>query len=105
MNVAENGRAALERISETRLSMIFLDLLMPEMDGFQFVGELRTLKACRSIPIIVITAKGITKEDQLRLDGYVESILDKGVYTRDELLSEVRDLMEAAIDRGAKTGI
>lgn len=105
VNEAENGRVALERISETRPSVILLDLMMPEMDGFQFVNELRKRKACRSIPIVVITAKDITIEDQLRLDGYVEKILKKGMYTKEELLSEVRDLVKAAIDRGTKVKI
>ena len=100
---AENGRVALRYLQNARPSLILLDLMMPEMDGFRLVEELRGRKTCRSIPIVVLTAKDITPEDRLRLDGYVEKILEKGKYTREELLSEVRDLVELAIGRDTET--
>ncbi|OQY58126.1 MAG: hypothetical protein B6245_13475 [Desulfobacteraceae bacterium 4572_88] len=94
---AENGRVALEQMAEIRPSLILLDLMMPEMDGFQFVSELRRCEEWRSIPVVVITAKDIGQEDRLRLSGYVEKILQKGAYSRAELLSEVRDLVAAGV--------
>jgi len=94
---AENGRVALERLDETLPDLILLDLIMPEMDGFQFAAELREHEAWRSIPIVVVTAKDLTVEDRLRLNGYVEKILQKGVYNREALLAEVRDLVETAV--------
>ena len=93
---AENGRIALERLAEMRPVVILLDLMMPEMNGFELVAELRKHEAWRSIPIIVITAKDLTSEDRLRLHGYVKKILQKGAYAREELLDEVRDLVKAA---------
>ena len=66
--------------------------MMPEMDGFEFVRELRKLRAHRSIPVIVVTAKDLTAEDRRRLNGHVEKILQKGGYSRDELLREIREL-------------
>jgi CheY-like chemotaxis protein len=96
---AENGRVALERVAETPPDIILLDLMMPEMDGFQFVAELRKRAAWRSIPIVVITAKDLTAEDRLRLNGSVEKILQKGAYSREALLSELRDLVPAAVRR------
>jgi len=97
---AENGRVALERITDTQPALILLDLMMPEMDGFQFVTELRKHEAWRSIPVVVITAKDITSEDRVRLHGYVEKILRKGTYTREELLAEVRDKVVACVHQG-----
>jgi len=96
---AENGRVALERIVERRPAVILLDLMMPEMDGFEFIAELRKheREAWQSIPIVVITAKDLTEEDRLRLNSHVEKILQKGVYSRDELLREVHDLVTAYI--------
>ncbi len=88
---AENGRAALERMPNTQPQLILLDLIMPEMDGFQFVAELRQHPEWRAIPVVVVTAKDLTVEDHLRLNGHVEKILQKGAYTREELLREVRD--------------
>jgi two-component system, NtrC family, sensor kinase len=86
---AENGRVALERMAEGAPDLILLDLMMPEMDGFQFVEQLRLKETWRSIPIIVITAKDLTEQDRQRLHGYVEGILQKGAYKPEELLREV----------------
>jgi len=94
---AENGRVGLERVAEACPMLILLDLMMPEMDGFQFVIELRKNEEWRSIPVVVITAKDITQEDHLRLNGYVQTILEKGAYSRDDLLREVRDLVSAGV--------
>ena len=76
--------------------MILLDLMMPEMDGFEFVAELRADAAWRAIPIVVITAKDLTPEDHERLNGYVARILQKGALSRETLLAEVRDLVAAS---------
>lgn len=93
---AANGRIGLERIHEQLPELILLDLMMPEMDGFEFVTELRKHEEWRSIPIIVVTAKDLTTEDRLRLNGYVEKCIEKGAYTRESLLHEVRDLVKAS---------
>ena len=71
--------------------------MMPEMDGFQFVDQLRLNEAWRAIPIIVITAKDLTEEDRQRLNGYVEGILQKGAYEPEELLREVRDVVKVRV--------
>jgi CheY-like chemotaxis protein len=96
---AEHGHMALACIAERRPALIFLDLMMPKMDGFQFVEEWRKHEAWRSLPIIVITAKDLTDEDRLRLNGYVEQILQKGTYSRDALLAGVRDLVASCLAR------
>jgi CheY-like chemotaxis protein len=89
---AENGRAALERVGEQRPALILLDLMMPTMDGFAFIAELRRQAQWRTIPIIVITAKELTPEERQRVHGSVEQILQKGAYSPEELLNEVRRL-------------
>ncbi|UBF25795.1 response regulator [Kovacikia minuta CCNUW1] len=94
---AENGRVALDRIAETKPDLILLDLMMPEMDGFQFISQLRSQPDFRQIPIVVITAMDLTPADRLRLNGYVEQILEKAAYHRDDLLREVRDLVVTCI--------
>jgi CheY-like chemotaxis protein len=96
---AENGRVALERLRTMAPGVILLDLMMPEMDGFEVVAEVRRHEAWRTIPIVVVTAKELTAEDRQRLNGYVERILQKGAYTRDTLLAEVRDLVAACVAR------
>jgi signal transduction histidine kinase/CheY-like chemotaxis protein len=99
VTAAENGRIALQRLAEQRPALILLDLMMPEMDGFQVVEALREREAWRSIPIVVVTAKDLTAEDHLRLNGYVEKILQKGAYSCEALLAEIRDLVTACIAR------
>jgi GAF domain-containing protein/CheY-like chemotaxis protein len=94
---AANGRAALERLHDAAPGVIVLDLMMPEMDGFEFVAELRRREAWRSIPVVVITAKDLSGADRERLNGYVHAILQKGAYTRDQLLAEVRELVASSV--------
>jgi ammonium transporter, Amt family len=90
---AANGREALARVIEQAPSLILLDLMMPEMDGFQFVGELRARDEWQSIPVVVMTAKDLTQADRDQLNGHVERIAQKGLYSRDRLLREVYDLV------------
>jgi signal transduction histidine kinase/DNA-binding response OmpR family regulator len=96
---AGNGRSALARMTDALPDLILLDLMMPEMDGFQFVAEMRQHEEWRDIPVVVVTAKNLTEEDQARLSGSVEKILQKGAYSRDELLSEVRHLVTTCARR------
>ena len=96
---AENGRIALDRARETLPSVVLLDLMMPEMDGFDFVAEFRRHAAWRAIPIVVITAKDLTRDDRERLNGSVQKILNKGAHGRDELLAEVREMVAASVGR------
>jgi signal transduction histidine kinase/DNA-binding response OmpR family regulator/HAMP domain-containing protein len=95
VHVATNGREALERIAEQTPSVILLDLVMPEMDGFDFIGALRTSKAWRAIPVVVVTARDIDENERARLDGSVAKILRKASCTRDDLLQEVRQHVNA----------
>ena len=88
--LAENGKVGLDRVKTRMPSLILLDLMMPEMDGFEFMRELRGKKEWQSIPVIVITAKELTAEDRRRLDGQVERIIQKGAYRLEELVEEVR---------------
>ncbi len=90
---AGDGRAALMQVELAAPDAILLDLTMPEMDGFQFMTELRKNLAWQRIPVIVVTARTLTLADRQHLNGYVERVLQKGDYSREELLREVRDLI------------
>jgi CheY-like chemotaxis protein len=70
------------------------------MDGFEFIDALRQQEAWRSIPVAVTTAKDVTTEDRQRLTAQVEQILQKGAYSREELLAQVRKLLTDCTDRG-----
>jgi CheY-like chemotaxis protein len=90
---------ALERLAESQPMLILLDLMMPEMDGFQFVDRVRQHENWRTIPIVVVTAKDLTKEDRLRLNGYVQEIIRKGACPRDELLAQVSELVKSCLEK------
>ena len=92
---AGNGRVALEMMQTARPDLILLDLMMPEMDGFEFAQRLRERPEWHAVPVIVLTAKDITDADRLRLNGYVEKIVQKGAWDQASLLREVRALIAA----------
>jgi PAS domain S-box-containing protein len=90
---AANGKKALETLAKAPVDVILLDLMMPEMDGFEFLAERRKHKALARIPVIVVTAADLTEDDRRRLNGGVLHVLQKSAQTRDQLLGELRDLV------------
>jgi signal transduction histidine kinase/DNA-binding response OmpR family regulator len=89
---AANGRDALSLVRKSRPDLILLDLMMPEMDGFQFVEQLRENPGWRDIPVVVVTAKELTVADRDRLSGHVRTILQKGALSHEELAREIRSV-------------
>jgi signal transduction histidine kinase/DNA-binding response OmpR family regulator len=87
---AGDGREALARLREAKPAVILLDLMMPNMDGFEFVEELRREPAWRAIPVVVVTAADLSDADRARLAGSVQQVLQKGTTTPGQLLAEVR---------------
>ncbi len=94
---AENGLAALRRLNESQPSLILLDLIMPQLDGFGFMAQMRKNAAWKSIPVVVLTAMDIGPQEIERLNGGVERILQKGAYNLDELKSEIRSLARGSL--------
>ncbi len=90
---AENGEDALTRILANRPSLVLLDLMMPHVDGFDLLARLREREDLRKIPVVVITAKDLTQDERERVTENVRRVLQKGKYSRDELLTYVRDLV------------
>jgi signal transduction histidine kinase/DNA-binding response OmpR family regulator len=97
---AENGLAALELLKRIRPGVVLLDLMMPEMDGFEFLDELHRGDEWKSIPVIVITARDLTEADLARLNGNVTRVLRKGFSSTEELLAQVSRLVAAALETG-----
>jgi signal transduction histidine kinase/DNA-binding response OmpR family regulator len=95
---AENGVAALARLEEETPAAILLDLVMPEMDGFELLSRLRQHEVWRDIPVVVVTAKELTPEEHQELISSAERVLQKGSYDRETLLAEIRRHLDRTLD-------
>ncbi len=94
---AADGLEALARMEERIPAVILLDLMMPNMDGFEFTAHLAKREEWRKIPVLVVTAKNLTQEERARLNGHVERILMKDALPIDLLLNEVRSLISSCL--------
>jgi Response regulator containing CheY-like receiver, AAA-type ATPase, and DNA-binding domains len=101
VEAAADGRLAIEKLKERVPAVILLDLMMPEMDGFQFVEELRKHTEWRDVPVVVITSKDLTPEERVRLNNQVEVVLQKGAYQSEDLLRETGRLVASRIRKQA----
>ncbi len=91
---AENGREALEALAEHTPQLILLDLMMPVMDGFEFIEEYRRHEEWHRIPVVVVTARDPSAGEKRRLEGSVVRILQKGSYEQERLLEEIKTQVE-----------
>jgi CheY-like chemotaxis protein len=99
---AENGQIVVEALIAARPDVIILDLMMPKMDGFEFLDEVRGRPDWQDIPVVVITAKDLTDEDRSRLNGGVERIIQKS--DRDEMLRQLGREITRCIKRQTVRG-
>ncbi len=95
VDTAENGRLALDYLAQALPRLILLDLMMPVMDGFEFLETLKSRPEWASIPVVVVTARDLSPADHERLNGLVRNVISKGRYSESELLDKLRH----AIDR------
>jgi CheY-like chemotaxis protein len=86
---AENGAVGIEKFGDGSFDLIILDIMMPVMDGFGFIRELRKTEKGRSVPVVVLTAKDLTMEERKELNGSVEEIFLKEETSIDELVKEI----------------
>ena len=101
---AENGRVALDLLERHTPSVVLLDLLMPELDGFSVLRAMRAHAVWRDIPVVVLTSLDLTAEVRGFLEKQAERVLQKGSYSRDELLREVRDSVDEFMRRRGRSG-
>jgi PAS domain S-box-containing protein len=97
---AAGGQEAIALVHTERPHIIILDLMMPDLDGFAVLESIKADKTTRSIPVIVVTAKILTAEEQDTLNRRVQSLLQKGIFEQEELLADVA----AALERLAPVG-
>jgi len=90
--VADGGKAGVEMALKKKPDLIILDLMMPDVDGFEVVSKLKEDAAASQIPILIYTAKNITSEDRERLQGNIQSIIQKGDFGKDRFLEMINNL-------------
>ncbi len=93
---ADNGRAGLDLFAERKPALILLDLMMPVMDGFEFLRELRYRDDGRGVPVVVVTAKELTAAERDILRASVENVVQKGPNGPASLMTEIRDKIAGA---------
>lgn len=93
VETAENGKIALSMLQRNLPSIIFLDLMMPVMDGFEFLAEFQEREEWRKIPVVVITSKDLSSEERQQLSGMVKKIIQKGDLTPEKLLKHLSILI------------
>ena len=94
---AANGRVALEQLERSVPDLVLLDLMMPEMDGFEFLDAMRQVEPWQEVPVVVVTAKELTDADRERLNGGVARVVQKGAQDREDLLRDLRELVAAHV--------
>ncbi|WP_017294951.1 response regulator [Geminocystis herdmanii] len=93
---AQDGEDGLNKVKIHAPQLILLDLMMPKIDGFQFVNLLRQNLEWAKIPVIIITAKDLSEQERQNLNHYAQDIIKKGAYDRQRLLQEIHSLIEKA---------
>jgi CheY-like chemotaxis protein len=94
---AADGRMALQQLDRNRPDVIILDLMMPNVDGFEFLETIRHDSERRQIPVVIVTGRDLTAEDRNRLNGGVERIIHKT--NRDDMLRELRSVLASCVER------
>jgi CheY-like chemotaxis protein len=93
IDAAGDGVAALEAIAQRRPDVILLDLLMPRMDGFEVIASLQQDPERRDIPVIVLTAKMLTRQERRSLKEHALAAIQKGALDRDALMAELKQVL------------
>jgi len=91
VHLAHNGRAGLSLIRQISPDMVITDLMMPDVDGFQVIEQMKADAGLSHIPIVVVTAKELTVKERAQIDGKIDMLLQKGSFLDD---SFVQNLIE-----------
>jgi signal transduction histidine kinase/CheY-like chemotaxis protein/flagellin-specific chaperone FliS len=94
VHTAANGLEGLQMYLEAQPGLIILDLMMPAMDGFEFLEQVREQPNSEDASVIVVTAKDLDSEDLERLNGGVERIIQKGEHEIDGILKEIKRYLD-----------
>ncbi|MBI5521492.1 MAG: response regulator [Desulfarculus sp.] len=92
--VARDGRQALEQVASQKPEAMVLDLMMPEVDGFQVLGAIRSAPGTANLPVLILTAKHVTGEELSFLQGNnVHQLIQKGDVSKNQLLAAIAGML------------
>jgi signal transduction histidine kinase/DNA-binding response OmpR family regulator len=94
---AENGQVALSQLEQNKPALILLDLTMPVMDGFKFLEHLRNQERWRSIPVVVLTSRDLSAEEQARLNQHVEIVFHKEDIQTEDFILQIHQVLSKTI--------
>ncbi|HEY6950964.1 MAG TPA: response regulator, partial [Bacteroidota bacterium] len=96
VKVATGGREALDILKTSIPALILLDLVMPGMDGFEVVQQLQDNDRWRKIPVVILSGKELTEEDQKRLDSHIAQFLKKDAFSTSEISRTIKRILQSA---------
>ena len=100
VQVARNGREALEQIAIALPDAIILDLMMPEVDGFEVLHKIRADERTAQIPVLILTAKHVTREELAFLKGnHIHQLIQKGNINKKDLLTTITKMVSPRQDK------
>ena len=96
VKVATGGRQALEVLKSSTPALILLDLVMPGMDGFEVVHQLQENEHWRKIPVVILSGKELTEQDQQKLDTHIAQFLKKDMFSTSEISKTIKRILQTA---------
>jgi len=93
VEIANNGPEAFEILARSIPSIIFLDLVMPQMDGFAVIQRLQQDERWKKIPVVVLSGKELTTEEWDKLNAYAKDIVKKAEFTQGTLSNAIKQIL------------
>ena len=93
---AQNGIDGLAQLAAAKPAVVLLDLIMPQMNGFEMLRAMRSNEALHDVPVVIVTSKDLGGEELDWLRGNTIEVFQKGAYGRSELVAALRHMVEAA---------
>jgi CheY-like chemotaxis protein len=96
VHVANSGEEALEELKNAIPAVIFLDVVMPGMDGFQVVRRLQSNEAWRRIPVVILSGKELTDRERDMLQSSIKEVMNKEDFSKEAIASTIKRILTSA---------
>jgi len=101
---ATDGADGLRQLAASKPAVVLLDLMMPQMNGFEMLRAMRENPAWHDVPVVIVTSKDLGRDELEWLRANTVEVFQKGAYGRTELIGSLRGMVEAAQGRHAAPG-